>query len=189
MNFFTKYVTNVMGLAAGVVILALTFITVADVILRKAGESFPGAVEVSEVLLVFAVFLALGAAQVSGDHVTTSVLTSRLPPNARRWLRASAAVIGVITVVVMIIVATQAAIYSVQIGEYRFGIAQVPIWPARIIIVVGLIVFLFEYIRTTVRQFRNPSDEGEMNSELRMAEAALEADTANAAEKEAPRDN
>ncbi|WP_353987545.1 TRAP transporter small permease [Ruicaihuangia caeni] len=179
MPFFTKYVTNVMGFAAGVVILALTFITVVDVTLRKTGGSLPGAVEWSEVLLVFAVFLAFGSAQVTGDHVSTSVLTSRLGPNSRRLLRGVAAIIGIAAVVVMIVVATQSAMNSIAVGEYRFGIAQVPIWPARVIIVVGLVVFLFEYVRTTVRQFRDPMDEGAMNSELRMAEAALEAEEVN----------
>src|SRR5690606_19404774 len=102
MNFFRKYVTNPMGIGAGLVIVALTFITVADVSLRKAGSSIPGAVEISEVLLVFAVFLAFGSAQVSGDHVSTSVLTGRLKPTARRWLRITAALIGLVTVAVVI---------------------------------------------------------------------------------------
>lgn len=170
MNPFTRIVTKPMGFAAGLVIVALTFIIVADVTLRKAGTSIPGAVEISEVLLVFAVFLALGAAQIGGDHVSTSVLTSRLRPHARRWLRVIAAAIGIATVVVMIIVASQTAIASVQAGEYRFGIAQVPIWPARIVIVIGLIVFLFEYVRTTVNQFRNPEVTPELSSELHLAE-------------------
>jgi TRAP-type C4-dicarboxylate transport system permease small subunit len=169
-DLLRKYVTNPMGIGAGLVIIALTFITVADVTLRKAGSSVPGAVETSEVLLVFAVFLAFGSAQVSGDHVSTSVLTGRLRPTARRWLRFTAAAIGIVTVIVMIIVTAQTALHSVQIGEYRFGIAQVPIWPARIIIVLGLIVFLVEYLRTTIEQFRNPEVEPELSSELRLAE-------------------
>lgn len=169
-TFFRRFITTPLGIAAGIVIVALTFITVADVISRKLGTSVPGAVEISEVLLVFTVFLAFGAAQVTGDHVSTSVLTGRLGPKARRWLRLPAAVIGLVTVAIMIIVTFQTALHSIEIGEYRFGIAQVPIWPARIIIVVGLIAFFVEYLRTTIEQFRRPDIEPELSSEIRLAE-------------------
>src|SRR5690606_36005148 len=123
-----------------------------------AGQGVPGVVEISEVLLVIMIFAALGAAQQSGTHISTSVVTSRVSVKTRKVLRVGAAVIGLATVLVMIIVTGERSLLSLLSGEYRFGIVRMPVRPARLAIFVGLIIFSIEYARTTIGYLRERDD-------------------------------
>lgn len=138
---------------AAISMLGLMAITLIDVILRKVtGRGLSGAIEYSELALVVCVFLGLGFAQARGAHVSTSVLTSRLKAKARRLVIIVPGVLGLAMVTVMSWQSVVSARHSIANGEYRFGMVSVPVWPARVAIVVGLLLFLFQYAKTLKRE-------------------------------------
>ena len=148
MKFFGKYVTSPLGVISGFIVLILSLLTVADVTSRfLTGRSVPGAIEYSEVLLVVCVFFAFGAAQLTNVHVSTSVITSHLPLKFRKALTYVVAALAVIMLIVMAVSTIQQAYHSALVGEYRFGLVQVPLWPAKVAIAVGLVVYVVEFIR------------------------------------------
>ncbi|SDS14387.1 TRAP transporter small permease [Agrococcus carbonis] len=156
---FTRWVTLPLGTVAGGIVILLMLLTVADVAMRKlSGRGVPGTLEYSEVLLVIAVFLAIAAAQARGYHVNTMVLTQALPLRVRRWVELVGAIVGAVVVATMAIVSVEAALVSFQTGEYRFGLAHVPIWPARVALAIGLVLFVFEYIRSSLERFLDKED-------------------------------
>jgi TRAP-type C4-dicarboxylate transport system permease small subunit len=156
---FTKWVTLPLGTIAGAMVILLMLLTVADVAMRKAsGRGVPGTLEYSEVLLVIVVFLAIAAGQARGYHVNTMVLTQALPLKVRRWVELIGAIIGAIVVATMAAVSVEAALVSFQTGEYRFGLAHVPIWPARFALAIGLILYVFEFLRTSLERFLDNED-------------------------------
>ncbi|MGB3413319.1 MAG: TRAP transporter small permease [Microbacteriaceae bacterium] len=148
MKFFGKYVTSTLGVISGFIVLILSLLTVADVTTRFiTGRSVPGAIEYSEVLLVMCVFFAFGAAQMTNTHVSTSVLTSHLPKTFRKVLTYIVAAIVLALLVVMVVATIQQAIHSISVAEYRFGLVQVPLWPAKVAIAIGLVVYVIEFAR------------------------------------------
>lgn len=174
MTRFSRWITLPLGSVSGAIVFALMVLTVVDIVLRKiSGQGVPGSVEYSEVFLVVGVFFALAAAQVEGFHVSTSVLTSRMPIATRRVSEAIGALLGVIVIAVMAYVATQAAWVSFTTGEYRFGLAAVVVWPARAAIALGLWVYLLEYAGSAVRRFKAPEDEDDAADAIAMAEKGV----------------
>ncbi|MFV0407562.1 MAG: TRAP transporter small permease [Propioniciclava sp.] len=140
---FSRFLATVSALAITVIMV----LTVTDVVSRLAGGgSIPGLLELSEVALVFLVYCGIAYGQQKRTHVSVSLLTSRLPENMGR----AAVVTGLIVTLLIVAWATYAtgmqAIESVMRNEVRFGITKVPIWPARIMIPIGLFVTLGEMI-------------------------------------------
>lgn len=75
--------------AAGLAALALFSImalTLVDVLGRKlADRSLPGALELTELLMVVVIFAALPLVSAHQEHVVFDALDARLPAAARRW--------------------------------------------------------------------------------------------------------
>ncbi len=167
-----RFVTTPLGVIAGFIVLVLALMTVADITARLfLSSSIPGAVEISEVLLVVCVFFAFGAAQASGAHVATSVLTERLTKRGRLILIRIAAAIVCVLLIAMIVATIDEAIQSTIRGDYRFGLVHVPLWPAKVAVASGMVVYLLEFVRTNLATRDIP-----LADEVQVEVAAIEAD-------------
>ena len=129
----------VLRLTSGTMILALMALTVVDVVGRQVfARGVDQTIEVTEVALVIVAFLGLAGATVSGTHAKTTILTSQLKRRTAAVLRI---VGGFVTVVFLAWAAWQCghlAVESIRSGEHRFGLARVPLWPARAAIAFGI---------------------------------------------------
>ena len=132
-------ISNSLAVVSGVGIVVLMFISVIDVFLRKfLSSGLGGAIEISEVMLVSVVFLALMAGEMTNTHVRTPVVTERMSGRTANIMH----VIGLVPAAVFLAWATfltaQQGLHSASLGEFRFGVIFVPIWPAKLIIPIGL---------------------------------------------------
>ena len=130
---------------AGIGIAVLMLPTVVDVTHRKIfGPSLPGMLEISEVGLVFVAYLAMASALASGTHISTPVLTSLLPNRIASTLRLAGKLIVWFVLVMMTLGSGLIAFESFLVGEFRFGLIQMPIWPAKVAVAIGLLMMLIE---------------------------------------------
>lgn len=149
-----KWIVAATAWASGIGIALLMLPTVADVTHRKLlGPSLPGALEISEIGVVFIAYLAMAAALHRGAHISTPILTSRLRPAAARAARLVGMVVVWALLALMVWGAAGIAAESYSVGEFRFGLVQVPIWPAKLIVPVGLFLMLVELTIQIVREF------------------------------------
>lgn len=119
--------------------------TAADVTARQlTGSSIPGVVEYSEVLMVGLIFLGLAYAQRTGAHIGVDLITERMPVRVAHLVRSVGLVIAIVVVAVMGWETLEVALRSFESREFRFGLVQVPIWPARLLIPIGLGALLLE---------------------------------------------
>jgi TRAP-type C4-dicarboxylate transport system permease small subunit len=73
------------GLVAGLSLLAIMLLTGVDVVGRKFFDaSLPGALELTELLMVAVIFAALPLVSLQSDHVVFDSLDGRLSPGVRR---------------------------------------------------------------------------------------------------------
>lgn len=119
--------------------LAVMAVTAYDVTMRKLGiPGVPGVVEWTEVALVFIALGGLVVAEVDSLHVRSPILTDRLPP---RWAHGVVCV-GLLVATAIAVWATKemlvAAQHSFEVREFRFGLAHVPIWPAKVFAPIGV---------------------------------------------------
>jgi TRAP-type C4-dicarboxylate transport system permease small subunit len=132
---------------AGFGIILLMLPTVIEVTYRKLlGPSLPGMVEISEVGLVLVVYLSMAAALASGSHVSTPILTDRLPARMAHPVRLTGSLMSCLILGAMAWGSGLIALESVAVGEYRFGLVAMPIWPAKVMVSIGLALLFVESV-------------------------------------------
>ncbi len=137
------------GLAAVAVLLIIFMMvsTVADVISRQlTGQAIPGVIEVGEVLMVSTVFLGLAYAETRGAHVNMNLVIRKLPPRIASIATSLGLLLVLFVVGWMVIVTGMRAVEAFEVQEYRFGLVQIPVWPARIALAVGLAAYFLSLL-------------------------------------------
>ena len=146
-------VVRALGAVGQGLLVVLTVLVVVEVAARFiTGRSVPGTVEYVEVVMVAAIFLSLALAEKEGAHVRVTSVHDRLPVGVKEGTRALGAVVSVGFLTVMTCATAIRATNSLVSREFRFGIAEVPIWPARMAIALGTLVLTIEVIRTFMRE-------------------------------------
>lgn len=132
-------VALVVLLVGGVGILAAMFLGTADVIgTQLLHAPVPGATELTESTMVLVVFGALTYAQIRRKHIRVELLHARCGPRGKAAMDILADVTGLVFYGLLAWQAYNEALYSIQIDEATFGLIRFPLWPARIIVVVGV---------------------------------------------------
>lgn len=137
-------------LLAGMAMLIIVFMmvaTVADVLRREmTGRAIPGVIEMGEVLMVASVFLGLAYAETRGAHVNMNIVLRRLPDRTAAVVMSIGMVLVLLVVGWMAIVTGQRAWAAFETQEYRFGLVQIPVWPARVALALGLAAYFFSLL-------------------------------------------
>jgi TRAP-type C4-dicarboxylate transport system permease small subunit len=103
-----------------------------------------GLVEYNEVVLVGMTYTALAYAQQTDSHVATDMVARFLPARVAAALHAAGLVIVVLVLLWMVTRTWASAMDSLASREFRFGLARVPIYPARFALPIGLLALAFE---------------------------------------------
>jgi TRAP-type mannitol/chloroaromatic compound transport system permease small subunit len=139
------------GILATLCLLVLVCAAVADVAMREVEDrSLAGAVEVSTLALVMVAFLGLPYAERTRSHVRTGLLADRVRPR----LSAAFEAIGGLAVGTlftwMAYETFQRALRSLDTNEVLSGLVRVAVWPARVVISIGLALLVLEIVLNVV---------------------------------------
>ncbi len=81
-----KKITSLIAAVSAAALFSMMVLTFADVFSRKfLGNSITGAVEVTELMMLVMIFLALPLASLAGEHIVFDLLDRVLPAGVRRW--------------------------------------------------------------------------------------------------------
>ncbi|HDZ73752.1 MAG TPA: TRAP transporter small permease [Aurantimonas coralicida] len=134
-----RTLSDILGAAAALFLAFLMLGTTVDVITRAVtGQPISGIFELTELSLVMLVFLGAMWAQRDDAHIRVTILTDQLSGAAHRSIMAFAWFCGALALAMLAWPATNEAIYSVSIWEFRWGFVKVPIWWTKIGVAVGL---------------------------------------------------
>jgi TRAP-type C4-dicarboxylate transport system permease small subunit len=86
LTFVTKAISTLLYWLSSVAIVAIVFLTVFDVVMRRLGKPVDFAVEIVCLLAGIVIAFALPATSLSNDHVIMEFIEDKLP---QRWLRAA----------------------------------------------------------------------------------------------------
>lgn len=136
-----------LSVISGFATLLIILIVVTDVTGRfLLNLPFHSGVELSELLLVVLVFLGLAAAQQQRQNYAIDILTRHFPP----WLRGLFELAGYAACLFIVVLlawpSSKQAIASFERGEAGFGIVPFPLWPARIILAIGLWLLAMQFV-------------------------------------------
>jgi TRAP-type transport system small permease protein len=116
-----------------------------------------GTYEISEILLVVVVFLSVSACEAEGRHMRVDLIFPYISQTLHGVVDIIAYVCGIVTCGLLIFYIFPRALYSWQIGEHSEGIIPFPIYPSKIVIVVGLALLVIELllrITDTLKDFK-----------------------------------
>lgn len=126
------------ALIAAFAVLGMMVVGAADVLgTVTLGRPFPGAYEITESLMVGAVFLALALSQREGRQIRVTLVVERLGTRAAAWLDGLAQVASLGVYAVIAWYGWGIAIGSYVIGEFSPGILRFPVWPAKFALALG----------------------------------------------------
>ncbi|MFS0823140.1 TRAP transporter small permease [Bacillus sp. 1P02SD] len=170
-------IEKVLLFLGAVLTIFMMFLITLDVILRKLGHPIQGTFELVQVLTVGIVFLGAAYVQSIKGHVFIEVATDKLPKKIQQALDFFGYLIGI---AVCVVITWQSGIGvwdSLVMNEVAAGIAKIPLWPAKIVIFIGMallsirllldiVYYLFPRLRDHQPITQMNTDEFKSNNQL-----------------------
>jgi TRAP-type C4-dicarboxylate transport system permease small subunit len=138
-------ITVFLAVVCAVSLLVLTVGTTVDTLRRYLlGRGLPASVDYAEIVLIVLAYGTLAETARQKGHVAIGLLADRLP--RRLALTLELLGLGLVLVTLSLLAAESLSIAraSMASGELRPGMAQIPAWPARLTIAVGLAALVLQ---------------------------------------------
>ncbi|HJE57979.1 MAG TPA: TRAP transporter small permease [Nocardiopsis listeri] len=146
---------TVLNLAAGLLLLALMFLTVADVVGRSVfGQSVLGTVDISTLLLVTIAFLGLASAEIDGKHVSVTLVEARFGHRSRMVLSGIRAVLLLVLGSLIVWGMGEVLLSAYDRGETTNDILRLATWPAKLVLFLSFLLFFVMAVWKEVLEFR-----------------------------------
>lgn len=168
-----RRLSMLLGAAAGAGTALLMLTVVPDLVARNFfGEAIYGMAETGIFLLVLIVYLGQSVAQVRKEHFHVGVLDTMLSPGKLQCLwvfrhLVSAGVCGVFSWY-----ATKGAYSSTLKLEQSYAVIEYPIWPAKIVVAVGLVLLTIQFLIDAIDAVVQPGEPAKSPMPAENAEAA-----------------
>ena len=147
------FVNRALLWVSALAVLLLMLITTFDVSFRYLfNHPLPGAYETSELSMALVVFLALAATQAKGGHIRVEMLLRFVPPRARPAFDVLAFLAGALLYGLVAWRAGGWAWSSFTVREFAAGLANVPVYPFKFAMVVGVAAFSLRYFEDALRR-------------------------------------
>jgi TRAP-type C4-dicarboxylate transport system permease small subunit len=144
MRKFTHKVNQILAGFCGWLMLAMMLLLVLDVVTRFIGWPMQGMAELSVFVMMVVIYLGLARCEEGKEHVGLELLRNFLPATKRRALDWINAVLAFVTVGIFSYTIIDNAIFSFLRNESIEGTVELPIWPTKFIMVVGIVFYLIQ---------------------------------------------
>ncbi len=142
-----RFLTHIGSIALAV----LMFLTVADVFGRYLfNRPVHGTFELTEMLMVLIVFMALGLAQHDNEHISLDLAYNYIPGRLKAM---TDTVVEAVNLVVVVGITWQLYEYSVRmsVGNYTTAVLELPIYPFVILAIAGTASYVLAIIWDLVK--------------------------------------
>ncbi|MDA2808670.1 TRAP transporter small permease subunit [Nocardiopsis suaedae] len=149
-------------ITAGMLLLALMLLTVADVAGRNLrGQSVLGTVDISTLLLVAIAYLGLASAEISGQHVSVGLVELRLGRGARTALSALRLVLLAALGALLVWGLGEVLLSAVDRGETTNDILRLATWPAKLVLLASFLLFFAAAVAKEAQKLRTLRSGGD----------------------------
>lgn len=140
------------GVVATISVVTIMVALTSEAISRYlTSRSIPGVFELVETLVVVVAFMGLAYTERSDKSVRVTLLTNRLQPGTRKLVMSVAMFAAALTAAWIAYACWGNAFQSLSQGEFRTGLIQFPLWPARFVAAAGITMAAIEFLATGLR--------------------------------------
>ena len=149
-NRVVETLSKIGGVAGGTGIILLMLLATAGAIGRKLGHPVPDVLEACETIMFASVFLGMAYVALNRGHINVTIFTQRLPPRVQTIMDAcvllmAAIIFGLLTYSSALLAWRWFLIREVRLAEFPW-----PVWPFRILFVVGIGFIALQLIFTAL---------------------------------------
>lgn len=157
------------GIAAGLSIVGILVLMLAQVIGRELGTQVRGADDVTAWLCAAALFLALPHTFKHGEQVRMALALDKMGPRSRRLAEIFSLVVAALFVGYAVWASTTYVYESWEAKELAQGLVPIPIWIPQLSLIVGLLVFAIALVDELVQVLRGRLPTYRVAEEERLA--------------------
>ncbi len=149
---WNAWIVRALLAGAAVIIFFLGFLVCADVFGRAIFNSpVKGTPEMVSMAIVIICFLLAGYSVQSGSMIYTDVFSSIFGVRGRAFAQLLSAIFGILFFGFIVWGSYEPMLHSWVSGEYEGeGALRVPVWPARIVVVIGAVLVVVSYLMHAV---------------------------------------
>ncbi len=163
------------GWLAGLCLVSIGVLILAQIVCRLFGVMLPGADDLSTYAMVGSIAFGLPYTLQAGGHIQVTLLLGRLPRPARWLATVVYHLLGLAMLVLLAWYGVDLALSSLQEGAKSQGNLPLSLWPAQAILALGLCFLLIAVLDSLVQAWR----AGPAGLAAAEAEAASDASTAS----------
>ena len=131
---------------AGWLMFAMMMLLVTDVVFRSFGSPLLLMAELSVFVMMIVIYLGFSRCEEEHEHVRLSFVVNALPERVRPRVNAVANFVAVVVIALLLFAVSRDAWSSFITGSAIEGMTDIPIWPTKFIMVVGMVIFLLQGI-------------------------------------------
>jgi len=157
MTKFVHWANRHLAGFTGWLMVVMMLLLIADVVSRGVGKPLQGMAEMSVFVMMIVVYLGFARCEEKGEHVSLEFALNAMPLRARLLMMAVSQLIAVITIGLLFYAVVTDAWSSFLTGTAIEGTFEIPLWPTKFIMVIGMVFFALQGIvnmGNAIRRFR-----------------------------------
>ncbi|MBL6946422.1 MAG: TRAP transporter small permease [Rhodospirillales bacterium] len=129
---------------AGWLMIAMMMLLVTDILFRTVDMPLQGMAELSVFVMMIVIYLGFARCEEHNEHVGLEFVRLMLPKKVRPFLIAFSQLLAAGTIGLLFYAVTTDAWSSFVTGDAIEGVVDLPIWPTKFIMVVGMFFFVLQ---------------------------------------------
>ena len=144
MKRFVNKANHLLAGFAGWLMLAMMLLLITDILFREIGMPLQGMAELSVFVMMIVIYLGFARCEEHREHVGLEFVLLMLPQKPRRILVAVSQLVAAGTIGLMFYAVTTDAWSAFETGDAIEGLVDLPIWPTKFVMVVGMVFFFLQ---------------------------------------------
>ena len=129
---------------AGWLMIAMMMLLVTDILFRTIDLPLQGMAELSVFVMMIVIYLGFSRCEEHREHVGLEFVVMMLPKKPRRILVAVSQLLAAGTIGLLFYAVTTDAWSAFETGDAIEGLVDLPIWPTKFVMVVGMVFFFLQ---------------------------------------------
>ncbi len=146
MKAFLHKANRLLAGVAGWLMLAMMVLLIIDIVFRSLDMPLHGLAEASVFVMMIVIYLGLSRCEEYSEHVGLEFAINKLSEKMRSVMAAAVQFLAVATVGLMFYAVTTDAWSAFETNSSIEGLIDLPIWPTKFVMVVGMVFFLLQAI-------------------------------------------